>query len=168
MTTLSKSEISQLSTILTGEGHGRLATVDKTAARFIAEGMQKLPGKTKEEVAAILLHASFDEAKAALAVMMAPPAPKAAPKPKAPAKAKPAAAPKAEKGPSKQARFIDMMRRPEGCSIDEAVAAFEWQKHTVRGAVAGAVKAKLGLTPTATKEEGRGTVYRLPAEAVTA
>ena len=56
-----------------------------------------------------------------------------------------------------------MLRTPEGATIDEIVAATGWQPHTVRGAIAGALKKKLGLEVTSEKVEGRGRVYRLPA-----
>ena len=69
-----------------------------------------------------------------------------------------ASTPRAE---SKQARLIAMLRRPEGASIAEIVEAFDWQPHTVRGAIAGALKKKLGLEVTSEKVEGRGRVYRL-------
>jgi hypothetical protein len=46
-------------------------------------------------------------------------------------------------------------------SIEEIVAAFGWQPHTVRGAIAGALKKKLGLDVTSEKVEGRGRVYRV-------
>ncbi|GGO16057.1 hypothetical protein GCM10007972_24680 [Iodidimonas muriae] len=62
---------------------------------------------------------------------------------------------------SKQAQLIAMLQRPEGASIAEIVAAFGWQRHTVRGAIAGALKKKLGLEVTSEKVEGRGRVYRL-------
>lgn len=64
---------------------------------------------------------------------------------------------------TKQAQLIDMLRRPEGATISEIVAATGWQAHTVRGAMAGALKKKLGLEVTSEKIEGRGRVYRLPA-----
>jgi Protein of unknown function (DUF3489) len=54
-----------------------------------------------------------------------------------------------------------MLRRPEGATIDEIVAATSWQPHTVRGAFAGALKKRLGLEVTSDKAEGRGRVYRL-------
>ena len=41
---------------------------------------------------------------------------------------------------TKQAQLIAMMRRPEGVTIDEAVERLDWQAHTVRGAIAGALK----------------------------
>jgi hypothetical protein len=65
---------------------------------------------------------------------------------------------------SKQAQLIAMLKRPEGASIEEIVAAFGWQAHTVRGAIAGALKKKLGLAVTSEKVAGRGRVYRLGRE----
>ena len=62
---------------------------------------------------------------------------------------------------SKQARFIAAMRTARGISIDEAAAEFGWQKHTVRGAMAGAIKKRLGLKVEAEQDEKRGTVYRI-------
>ncbi len=61
---------------------------------------------------------------------------------------------------TKQAQLVAMLQRPDGASLDEIVAATGWQAHTVRGAVAGALKKKLGLTVTSEKVEGRGRVYR--------
>jgi hypothetical protein len=72
---------------------------------------------------------------------------------------------KAKSGParadSKQAQLIAMLKAPKGASIDEIVKAFGWQPHTVRGAIAGAIKKKLGLDVTSEKIEGRGRVYRI-------
>ena len=62
---------------------------------------------------------------------------------------------------SKQAQLIEMLKGPKGATIDEIVAAFGWQPHTVRGAIAGALKKKLGLEVTSEKVEGRGRVYRI-------
>lgn len=63
---------------------------------------------------------------------------------------------------SKQALLVEMLRDPEGATIQQIVDATGWQPHTVRGAIAGAVKKKLGLDVTSEKVEGRGRVYRLP------
>ena len=62
---------------------------------------------------------------------------------------------------SKQAQLIEMLKRPEGATIDEIVAAFGWQPHTVRGAIAGALKKKLRLAVTSGKVDGRGRAYRI-------
>ena len=71
-------------------------------------------------------------------------------------------APRAMRADSKQARLIEMLKRKEGASIEEIVTALGWQPHTVRGAIAGALKKKLGLDVTSEKIEGRGRVYKLP------
>jgi Protein of unknown function (DUF3489) len=60
---------------------------------------------------------------------------------------------------SKQAQLIEMLKRSEGATIEEIVKKFDWQAHTVRGAIAGALKKKLGLDVQSEKVEGRGRVY---------
>ena len=59
---------------------------------------------------------------------------------------------------TKQAQLIEMLRAPEGATIDEIAAATGWQSHTVRG---GALKKKFGLEVTSEKAEGRGRVYAI-------
>ena len=62
---------------------------------------------------------------------------------------------------TKQAALIAMLRAPEGATIDEIATALEWAGHTVRGAMAGALKKKLGLTVTSDKVADRGRIYRI-------
>lgn len=62
---------------------------------------------------------------------------------------------------TKQATLIAMLRAPEGATIAEIVAATGWQQHTVRGAMSGALKKKLGLAITSEKVERRGRVYTI-------
>lgn len=62
---------------------------------------------------------------------------------------------------TKQQIMIDLLHRPEGATIEEITAATEWQSHTVRGAMSGALKKKLGLKITSDKVEERGRVYRI-------
>ena len=57
--------------------------------------------------------------------------------------------------------MIEMLRRPEGATIAQIVAATGWLAHTVRGAFAGALKKKLGLTVTSEKPEGGERVYHI-------
>jgi hypothetical protein len=71
-----------------------------------------------------------------------------------------ATAPKTRDG-TKQAQLIAMLRRPEGATIAQIVEATGWQPHTVRGAFAGALKKRLGLTVTSEKIEDGDRVYRL-------
>lgn len=52
-----------------------------------------------------------------------------------------AAAPLARPG-TKLAKILELMTRPQGATVDELASATGWQKHTVRGAIAGAIKKK--------------------------
>jgi len=46
---------------------------------------------------------------------------------------------------TKQAQMIDLLKRPEGATVEQIAAATGWQHHTIRGAISGALKKKLGL-----------------------
>jgi hypothetical protein len=65
---------------------------------------------------------------------------------------------------TKQAQLIAMLQRPEGATVAEIADALGWQHHTVRGAIAGALKKKLGLDVESEKVDERGRVYRVAAE----
>ena len=71
-----------------------------------------------------------------------------------------ATTPKTRSG-TKQAALIAMLEAPEGATIAEIAEATGWLQHTVRGAIAGALKKRLGLEVTSEKVDGRGRVYRL-------
>jgi hypothetical protein len=62
---------------------------------------------------------------------------------------------------TKEATVIEMLRRSEGATIAQIMAATGWQAHTIRGAFAGALKKKRGLTVTSAKAEGGERVYRI-------
>jgi hypothetical protein len=64
---------------------------------------------------------------------------------------------------TKQATLIAMLRRPEGATIPQMASALDWQPHTVRGTLAGALKKKLGLTLVSEKTAGTDRVYRISA-----
>lgn len=72
----------------------------------------------------------------------------------------PATRPKLRPG-TKQAKLITMLQADDGATIDEIAVAAGWQPHTVRGAIAGALKKRLGLTVTSQTFDGRGRVYRI-------
>jgi len=62
---------------------------------------------------------------------------------------------------AKQAPLIDMLRAYGGAILDEIVEATGWQPHSVRGAMSGALKKRLGLTIASGEVEGRDRVYAL-------
>jgi hypothetical protein len=65
---------------------------------------------------------------------------------------------------TKQALFVGLLQRKEGATTAEAVKATGWQPHSVRGAISGTLKKKLGLAVVSDKVEGRGRVYRIAAK----
>jgi hypothetical protein len=64
---------------------------------------------------------------------------------------------------SKQAEVIAMLKRTEGATIDQICEATGWQPHTVRGAITGALKKKLGLNIQSRKESGGDRIYKILA-----
>jgi hypothetical protein len=97
-------------------------------------------------------------------------APQGAPaKGKATKKATPAKkAPKAAKTPesagpregSKAAQVVALLQRKNGATLAEIMEKMDWQKHTVRGFMAGAMK-KAGYTVESFKLEGGERTYRI-------
>jgi hypothetical protein len=68
----------------------------------------------------------------------------------------------AERQPGKLDRVEALLRREAGASIAEMVEATGWQQHTVRGAMAGALK-KRGLAIVSDKADGVRR-YRIEAQ----
>ncbi len=70
------------------------------------------------------------------------------------------AAPEAVTPKGKLGALVALLLRPEGASLDVMQAATGWQAHSVRGAIAGSIKKKLGFAVTSEKSEA-GRVYRI-------
>jgi hypothetical protein len=98
----------------------------------------------------------------------AAPAPQAAdvaPQAKMPSKAVKAsdAAPTAREG-SKKAIVIDLLKRPNGASLRDIMAATDWQAHSVRGFISGSLTKKMGLNVESFKRPDGERAYRIAAE----
>jgi Protein of unknown function (DUF3489) len=140
-----------------------------TAPVPATEALQAAPDAQEGGAAAQEPQAPTEPAQAATAP--------AAAKPAKPAKAKTAKAAPADKptrrSGTKQAKLIELLRRPEGATVEQIAAATSWQHHTIRGAISGALKKKLGLNVEATRTrevgpnepgaKGSSTVYRIVA-----
>jgi hypothetical protein len=89
---------------------------------------------------------------------------KAAPSKKSPKSAKVAKPAKAESGApregSKTAQVVAMLRRKNGATISEIMEKMGWQRHTVRGFMAGTMK-KAGHEVESFKPEGGERTYRI-------
>jgi len=59
------------------------------------------------------------------------------------------------------AEVVEMLQRKNGASITEIMKKMGWQRHTVRGFMAGAMK-KAGYTVESFNPEGGERSYRLP------
>ena len=123
----------------TDDGHG--ITLVATDAGLAAIGIEPEDATTAPEGATV----AHTEETAAHPARTTEPAPKT----------------RALREGTKQATLIAMLRAPEGATIEEIASALEWRAHTVRGAIAGALKKKLGLTITSEKVELRGRVYKI-------
>lgn len=67
------------------------------------------------------------------------------------------------KSGSKMANLIDLMSRPSGATLDEIAAATSWQHHSIRGAISGHLKKKLGLTVSSSKSDDGKRHYKIAA-----
>lgn len=68
-------------------------------------------------------------------------------------KADPAPEPTTKRDLSKLDLLLDELKRDDGATIDQLAAATGWQKHSVRGAMAGSLKRK-GHQIASTKTDG--------------
>ena len=66
-----------------------------------------------------------------------------------------------QRTPSKQAQVLALLQRDEGATLQQMCALTNWQAHTMRGALAGSFKKKLGLVITSSKDAGGERTYRL-------
>ena len=65
------------------------------------------------------------------------------------------------KAKSKLAQLEAMLRRADGATVDQIGKALHWQKHSVRGAMSGALKKKQGLTIASEKTQDGRRIYRI-------
>ena len=61
---------------------------------------------------------------------------------------------------SKTAQVVAMLQRKNGATLAEIMDTMAWQRHTVRGFMAGAMK-KAGFTVESFKPEGGERTYRI-------
>lgn len=62
--------------------------------------------------------------------------------------------------PNKQAKLLDLLKRPAGATIAVLSEVAGWQQHSVRGFLAGVVRKKLGLELVSAVEADQ-RVYRI-------
>jgi hypothetical protein len=92
----------------------------------------------------------------ALAQHAAPAAPKKA---KATKEAKSADGARPPREFSKKAIVLDLLKRAQGATLKEIMAATDWQAHSVRGFISGSLGKKMGLKINSAKREDGERVY---------
>ena len=65
---------------------------------------------------------------------------------------------------TKKAIVLDMLKRPNGATLQDIMAATCWQKHSVRGFISGGLGKKMGLNVESFKRPDGERAYRLPAK----
>ena len=65
---------------------------------------------------------------------------------------------------SKKAIVLELLRRPEGATLQEIMSATGWMAHSVRGFISGALGKKMGLTVESVKTPEGARAYRLKAQ----
>ncbi len=138
------------------------AAATDTAATVAAQGAHVAPEKGSSKKGASPKKGAPKSQKTAKAGK--PKAAAARPKKAEPAKkaAKKTAKPKAEgrREGSKAALVVAMLQRKNGATLPEIMKTMGWQKHTVRGFIAGAMK-KAGYAVESFKPEGGERTYRI-------
>jgi hypothetical protein len=131
----------------------------KTAIARIWKAIQKLDGAfegaatpTAEDVAAKPAKAAKGAQKGA---KVAPPKAKST---KGARKATNAPVPREF---SKKSIVIDMLRRKGGATLEEIMAATDWQAHSVRGFISGNITKKMGFAVESTKSKDGARTYRI-------
>ncbi len=92
----------------------------------------------------------------------APQAASVAPKARSPRKAAKAEdATSAAREGSKKAIVLELLRRPEGATLQEIMSATGWMAHSVRGFISGSLGKKMGLTVESLKTPEGARAYRI-------
>jgi hypothetical protein len=64
---------------------------------------------------------------------------------------------------SKTGKILDLLKRPDGTTLQELMKLTGWQAHSVRGFLSGTVGKKMALTVTSTKSEDGTRTYSIKA-----
>src|SRR5262245_20794613 len=66
-----------------------------------------------------------------------------------------------ERGDTKKAIVLGMLRRKEGATTAQIAKATNWQNHTIRGFISGTLTKKMGLQVESVKNEPGERTYRI-------
>jgi hypothetical protein len=87
-----------------------------------------------------------------------------APKAAKPRKARSQAEDAAAREGSKKAIVLDMLKRPDGATLQEIMSVTGWMAHSVRGFISGGLGKKMGLAIESVKSPDGARSYRLKTQ----
>jgi hypothetical protein len=64
---------------------------------------------------------------------------------------------------SKTGKILDLLKRPDGATLQELMKLTGWQAHSVRGFLSGTIGKKMALAVTSTKGEDGTRTYSIKA-----
>jgi predicted HTH transcriptional regulator len=64
---------------------------------------------------------------------------------------------------TKQAQVIDLLKRPEGATLQHIMEATGWQMHTARSVLSRTIQKDLGIALVSEKAGGNDRIYRVNA-----
>jgi hypothetical protein len=153
--------------VTTEAGTDQAAAAPETDTALPQLGTESAPAQVEPEAPEAFASAepvaNVDAQMPDVAPVAQDPSPKAGRARKAPKGPKVAKAVKSEAGPregSKTAQVVAMLQREGGATLAEIMDKMGWQKHTVRGFMAGTMK-KAGYTVESFKPEGGERTYRI-------
>ena len=144
------------------EGMCPVAHPDMEQAEIELQLEDATPQASVEAATVCMVESGTNPALAEAAEPVAP-AEEGAPTAKKVRKAKQAAKAQESAGPreaSKTARVVALLQRKNGATLEEIMEKTGWQKHTVRGFMAGAMK-KAGYTVESFKSDHGERTYRI-------
>jgi hypothetical protein len=135
----------------TAKGENMTSIAEETETAQAEAASEQPKGTKRGRVRAQRAHVAQKKAKSGK---------KASPAKKAPKSAKKATG--ARDG-SKGAKVLELLKRPDGATLQALMKATGWQAHSVRGFLSGTVRKKLGLTIVSTKAEDGERSYSVKA-----
>jgi len=146
-----------LTAVITAKGEIKMTTLNAEQQTTLAASAQESKPATKPSAAQRKPRVALTKPKSGKKTT---PAKKAA---KGAKSAKPAKTESGARQGSKTEQVLELLKRPDGATLQNLMKATGWQAHSVRGFLSGTVGKRMGLEVTSTKGENGERTYSLKA-----
>jgi Protein of unknown function (DUF3489) len=147
-----------LTAVITAKGESKMTSTSEEQTTLAASGPAQEPKPATKP--------SLAQRKPRVAPAPTKSGKKTTPAKKAPKGAKAAKPAKTESGArhgSKTEQVLELLKRPEGATLQNLMKATGWQAHSVRGFISGTIGKKMGLTVVSNKTESGERRYSIKA-----